>query len=189
MVVPLVAADDGVRPQTKGHLHAVNFLKVKGGAIVFSKADAVDPETLELAEMEIRDLVEGSVLQGKPIIHFSAKDGRCLDHIRRALQEEAGRLAPKDAQAPFRMWIDRSIAIDAPGALVTGIILSGAIRAGEVSWGWLGLMWDYYLPHGGPCVFEVSTLASRQFQTLHRDLLLGRIGFAVITSECGFSFL
>ena len=103
----VVAADDGVMPQTKDHLEVLKFLNAKGGFIVLSKADVVDHETLELAEMEIREIVEGSFLEGKPVIPFSAMDGRGLHDILLAMENEAERVAGKALQAPFRLWIDQ----------------------------------------------------------------------------------
>ena len=87
MAILVVAADDGVMPQTRDHLEVLNFLQAKGGCIVLSKADVVDHETLELAEMEIQEIVAGSFLEGKPVIPFSATDGRGLDQILLAMEK------------------------------------------------------------------------------------------------------
>jgi selenocysteine-specific elongation factor len=74
MAILVVAADDGVMPQTLDHLEVLNFVKAKSGIVVLSKADLVDDETLELAELEIREVLAGKFLEGKPVIPFSAME-------------------------------------------------------------------------------------------------------------------
>ncbi len=91
----MVAADDGVMPQTREHLEILDLFGAKTGFVVLSKADMVDPETLELAELEIRDLVRGTVFQGKPVIPYSAMDRRGLEDIRSAIDAEAERSGSK----------------------------------------------------------------------------------------------
>ena len=127
MAILVVAADDGVMPQTRDHLEVLNFLQAKGGCIVLSKADVVDLETLELAEMEIRDLVSGSFLEQKPVIPFSALDGRGLDEILLAMESEAAGVSGKSARAPFRLWIDQVRSFPGFGTVVSGTVLSGKV--------------------------------------------------------------
>ena len=71
LAILVVAADDGVMPQTQEHLEILNFFKVKSGFMVLSKADLVDDETLELAELELLEMVKNTFLDGKPVIPFS----------------------------------------------------------------------------------------------------------------------
>jgi len=128
----VVAADDGVMPQTKDHLEVLKFLKAKGGFIVLSKADVVDLETLELAEMEIREIVEGSFLEGRPVIPFSAMDGRGLHEILLAMESEAERVAGKALQDPFRLWIDQVRSFPGFGTVASGTVLSGSIMRDDI---------------------------------------------------------
>jgi selenocysteine-specific elongation factor len=128
----VVAADDGVMPQTKDHLEVLKFLKAKGGFIVLSKADVVDVETLELAEMEIREIVEGSFLEAKPVIPFSAMDGRGLQDILLAMESEAESVAGKALQDPFRLWIDQVRSFPGFGTVASGTVLSGSIRRDDI---------------------------------------------------------
>jgi selenocysteine-specific elongation factor len=128
MAILVVAADDGVMPQTRDHLEVLNFLQAKGGCIVLSKADVVDHETLELAEMEIEGIVAGSFLEGKPVLPFSATDGRGLDQILLAVENETNRIDSKAVHAPFRLWIDQVRSLPGFGTVVSGTILSGSIR-------------------------------------------------------------
>jgi selenocysteine-specific elongation factor len=128
MAILVVAADDGVMPQTRDHLAILNFIHAKGGIIVLSKADLVDSETLELAEMEIREIVAGSFLESKPVIPFSAVQGRGLDDILRATQSESELIYGKTTQAPFRLWIDQVRSFPGFGTVVSGTVISGSIR-------------------------------------------------------------
>ena len=128
LAILVVAADDGVMPQTRDHLEVLNFLQAKGGCIVLSKADTVDLETLELAEMEIGELVTGSFLERKPVIPFSALDGRGLHEILLAMENEADSVDGKSINAPFRLWVDQVRSFPGFGAVVSGTVLSGTIK-------------------------------------------------------------
>jgi selenocysteine-specific elongation factor len=123
----VVAADDGVMPQTIDHLEVLRFLGAHGGIIVLGKADLVDDETLELAEMEIHEIVEGSFLEGKPVIRFSAMDGRGLDEILAAVECEVQAADGKRLQAPFRLWVDQVRSFPGFGTVVSGTVISGRI--------------------------------------------------------------
>jgi hypothetical protein len=93
LAILVVAADEGVMPQTKDDLEVLRLLKAQGGFVVLGKADVVDAETLELAEMEVREVVEGSFLQGKPVIPFSDSDCQGPGQILATMEEEADRVA------------------------------------------------------------------------------------------------
>ena len=127
----VVAADDGVMPQTRDHLAVLNFLQAKGGFIVLSKADLVDRETLELAEMELRDVVEGSFLEGKPVLPFSAVDGNGQQEILVAIENEAKRVEAKATQGTFRLWIDQVRSFPGFGTVASGTVVSGSIGRDE----------------------------------------------------------
>lgn len=128
LAVLVVAADDGVMAQTRDHLEVLRFLEAKSGIVVISKADLVDGETLELAEMEIREILDGSFLEGKPLIPFSAAKGTGLDQILHAMESEAGCVEGKTHQAPFRLWVDQVRSFSDFGTVVSGTVLSGCIR-------------------------------------------------------------
>jgi selenocysteine-specific elongation factor len=129
--VLVVAADDGVMPQTLEHLHILALNGVKDGCVVLSKADLVDKETLEMAELELRDALTGSFLDGKRIMAFSALDGRGVEEIRRCIYEVSETLTPKDASLPFRLWIDRIRGFPGFGTVVSGTVLSGTLKPGD----------------------------------------------------------
>jgi len=127
MAILVVAADDGVMPQTREHLEILDLFGAKTGFVVLSKADMVDMETLELAELEIKEVVRGTVFQGKPVIPFSALDQRGLEDIRSAIEAEAAHLESKSLEEPFRLWIDQVSGVAGFGTVVTGTILSGTL--------------------------------------------------------------
>lgn len=132
MAILVVAADDGVMPQTLEHLEILNHIGVKSGFVVLSKADLVDDEILELAELEIRDVTGGAFLEGKPVLPFSAIDRRGLADIRLNIEMESERVAGKDIDAPFRLWIDQVRSFAGFGTVATGTILSGTVRRDDI---------------------------------------------------------
>ncbi|MBW1741004.1 MAG: selenocysteine-specific translation elongation factor [Deltaproteobacteria bacterium] len=127
MAILVLAADDGVMPQTKEHLEILKFMGCERGVVVLSKADLVDKELLELAVEEVRELTAGSFLEGRPIIPFSAVDQRGKEIIVNALEEECKEAQGKDPNGPFRMHIDQMRLIKGYGTVVSGTILSGKI--------------------------------------------------------------
>ncbi len=128
MAILIVAADDGVMPQTYEHLSILNFFGVKNGLIVLSKADLVDKETLEMAELEIRSEVEGTFLEEKPIMPFSAYNQKGLQDIKSNIEKEANKIAWKNSVSPFRLFIDQVWSFTGLGTVVSGTVLSGTIR-------------------------------------------------------------
>ena len=105
--VLVVAADDGVMPQTREHVEILRFFGAETGFVVLSKADLVDEETLELAELEISELVEGTFLEKSPIIPFSAIDRRGLEEIRTGIAWLVESFTGKEFPGPFPA-MDRS---------------------------------------------------------------------------------
>ena len=127
MAILVVAADDGVMPQTLDHLEVLKFVKAKSGIVVLSKADLVDEEVLELAELEIREVLAGTFLEGSPIIPFSAEDGRGRGEILAAMEVAAREVNSKSSDAPFRLWIDQVRSFSGFGTVASGTILSGKL--------------------------------------------------------------
>ena len=127
----VVAADDGVMPQTLEHIEILEFMGAKKGIIVISKADLVDDETLELAGLEIRELLEGTFLQGSPLIPFSSVDLRGADEIRKCIKDLHGNIQVKNSSDNFRLWIDQIKSFSGFGTVVSGTILSGELAQGD----------------------------------------------------------
>ena len=152
LVVLIIAADDSVMPQTREHLEILKLLGLKHGVIALTKCDLVDETTLEVVELEIRDLVQGSFLESAPIVRTSAQNGMGIDELKQAIlntcqqKDEGGRMKDEGKPASdssfilppssfFRMPIDRSFILQGHGTIVTGSVLSGSVKVGdEVEW-------------------------------------------------------
>jgi len=126
----LVAADEGVMPQTVEHLEILDSLGVRGGVVVVAKTDLADEEMLELVIDEAQDLVAGTFLEGRPIVPVSAHKGRGLDDLRDALRSEALALEHR-GDAPFRLPVDRIFTMPGAGVIVTGTCWSGRVSVGD----------------------------------------------------------
>jgi len=131
MAMLLVAADEGVMPQTEEHVEVLASLGVASGLVVVSKCDLATSETMELLRDEIADLTRGTFLESAPVVETSARTGAGLDELRRALLDLAGRVAERDAAGAFRLAIDRVFHRKGIGVVVTGSAYSGAVRVGD----------------------------------------------------------
>ena len=129
--VLVVAADDGVMPQTREHVEILRFLGAEAGFVVLSKIDLVDRETLDLAELEVRELAEGMFLEEKPLVHFSAVDCRGVEEIRTLVEGLVGSCRGKSEEGPFRLWIDQVKSVQGFGTVATGTILSGKVMEND----------------------------------------------------------
>lgn len=127
----VVAADDGVMPQTREHMEILRFLGAETGFVVLSKVDLVDEETLEMAVLEIRELLAGTVLEEKPIIPFSAVDQRGVEEIRGQIEKLSETCRGKNAEDPFRLWIDQIRGVQGFGSVVSGTVLSGMLKEND----------------------------------------------------------
>ena len=128
MVVLVVAADESVMPQTREHFAICRLLSVRAGLVALTKADLADADLIELARLDVRDLIAGSFLEGAPIVPVSAKDGSGLDAIRQALREVSAKAASRPAHGVTRLPIDRVFSMKGFGTVVTGTLLSGTAR-------------------------------------------------------------
>lgn len=127
MVMLVVAADEGVMPQTKEHLAICNLLKMKSGIVALNKADLVDKETLELAKEDVKEAVKGTFLENAEIIAVSAKTGLNMEILKEKIREIALKVSEKSTGGIFRMPIDRVFTLKGFGTVVTGTVLSGTI--------------------------------------------------------------
>ncbi len=131
MVMLLVAADEGVMPQTREHFDVCRLLGVERGLIVISKCDMVDDDLLELVSEEVAELVAGSFLEEAPVIPVSAATGSGMDNLLGALGEIAETVVEKPDSGAFRLPVDRAFVIKGFGTVVTGTVLSGALALGD----------------------------------------------------------
>ncbi len=127
----VVAADDGVMPQTSEHLDILRILGVEQGVIALSKVDAVDEETVELAALDVEDLLESRNMSA-PVIHVSGVTGEGVEDLLRALDTLAEDTADRRREDLARLPVDRSFVLKGIGVVVTGTLWSGEIRPGDV---------------------------------------------------------
>ena len=133
LVLLVVAADEGVMPQTREHLDILRFLRVRRGIVVVNKMDlAPDPEWIALVREDIVALTAGTFLEGAPIILVSARTGSGIPDLVAAIDGALHEIAPRDADAPARLPVDRSFTMAGFGTVVTGTLWTGRIRAGDL---------------------------------------------------------
>jgi selenocysteine-specific elongation factor len=131
VVLLVVAADEGVMPQTREHFGIVRLLGVPRLVVAYTKSDLVEAEWLELVEADVDALLEGTDYANAPRVATSTMDGRGLDELRARLFEEA-ESAPERAEADLaRIPLDRVFTIQGTGTVVTGTLWSGALKTGE----------------------------------------------------------
>jgi selenocysteine-specific elongation factor len=128
LVLLVVAADEGIKPQTREHFEICRLLGIPRGIIAITKSDLVDADSLGLVRLEIEEFVRGSFLDGAPIMPVSARSGAGLDELKNELRRAAQAVAVKDATQHFRLPIDRSFAMKGFGTVVTGTLISGAVK-------------------------------------------------------------
>ncbi|MCP4144294.1 MAG: selenocysteine-specific translation elongation factor, partial [bacterium] len=127
----IIAADEGVMPQTIEHLEILSSLGVSGGAVVITKSDLVDPEMAELAAEEAMELVEGTFLEDRPIITVSAITGDGIDELKNVLIAEVEALPDRSTDGGFRLPVDRVFTMPGAGVIVTGTCWSGSVKIGD----------------------------------------------------------
>jgi selenocysteine-specific elongation factor len=130
LVLLVIAADEGVKPQTREHFDICRLLAIRRGITVLTKSDAVDAETLEVVRMEVEDYVRGSFLDPaqSPVVAVSSLTGAGLDKLKSALAQVAFEVAEKNSAALARLPIDRVFTMKGFGTVVTGTLVSGTIR-------------------------------------------------------------
>ena len=131
LVLLVVAADSGIMPQTREHLQIIEMLGIEHGIVVLTKADIVDDETLELAELEIIEFLEGTKLQDIPVIPVSSVTGKGIPELLEALKSTFPKVRGKKHADRFRMYIDRIFNVKGVGFVVTGSVLEGEIALGN----------------------------------------------------------
>jgi len=133
LVLLVVAADEGIKPQTREHFDICRLLDLRRGLTVLTKGDLVDRETLEVVRLEVEEFLRGSFLDpaSAPIVPVSALTGAGLGDLRRELARVAAAAAAKDAASPLRLPIDRVFSMKGFGTVVTGTLVSGSVKKEE----------------------------------------------------------
>lgn len=127
----VIAADEGVMPQTREHLAMLNLYGIKQGLVVINKIDKVDDEWLALITEDVERVLTGTFLAGALICPVSATTGEGLPVLKERIVQVAEGVIPRDSAAPFRMWIDRVFTVKGYGVVVTGSVLSGTAQVGD----------------------------------------------------------
>jgi selenocysteine-specific elongation factor len=123
----VVAADEGVMPQTREHLAILSLLGVRGGVVALTKRELADEDWLALVQEDVAALLAGSALAGAPVVPVSAQTGQGLAELRAALAACARALPARDAADLFRMPVDRAFTVKGTGTVVTGTVWSGSL--------------------------------------------------------------
>lgn len=127
LVLLVIAADEGIKPQTREHFDICRLLGIQHGIVVLTKSDLVDPETLEVARLEIEDYLRGSFLDNAPIISVSSLKGMGFGELKREIIRLASQVNARDAHAITRLPIDRVFSMKGFGTVVTGTLVAGTI--------------------------------------------------------------
>ncbi len=127
----VVAADDGVMPQTREHLDILSLLGVAEGAVALGKVDRVEPARVAEVEAEVRGLLAGTPLAGAPVFPVSAVSGEGIATLRAHLHERAAALPQRAAEGGFRLAVDRSFSLKGAGTVVTGTVFAGSAGVGD----------------------------------------------------------
>jgi selenocysteine-specific elongation factor len=128
MVLLVVAADEGVMPQTREHLAIIELLGIERGVVVLSKTDLVDADWLDLVRDDVHSVLRGTSLARAAVVGVSARTGAGLDVLRDALRAEAAHVGDQPTDDLFRMPIDRVFTVRGTGTVVTGTVRSGSLR-------------------------------------------------------------
>jgi selenocysteine-specific elongation factor len=131
LVVLVVAADDGVMPQTREHFEICRLMGIRRGIVAINKADLVDDEWIEMVKLDVGEMVKGSFLEGAPMMSVSAITGRGVPELRQAIIDLARKVEAKPDRGVFRMPVDRNFSMKGFGTVVAGTVLSGHVRVGD----------------------------------------------------------
>ena len=131
IVVMVIAADEGVMPQTREHMEICNLMGISQGMIALTKIDMVDEDLLELALEDIKDFVRGTFLEEKPIMPVSSLTGEGLDDFVKTLQSICADLPERKFSSIPRLPVDRVFSMKGFGTVITGTLISGHISVGE----------------------------------------------------------
>jgi len=131
LLIFIIAADEGIMPQTQEHFDICRLLGVRQGIIVVTKIDLVEEEWLEMVEEEIRDFCKDSFLEDAPVIHVSSTNGTGIDELKGLIDTTVSAYELGDAYGPFRLPVDRVFGMKGFGTVITGTSISGRTRIGD----------------------------------------------------------
>ena len=131
MAMLVIAADEGIMPQTREHFEMLQCLGIRHGIVVLNKIDKVEEDWVLLVEEDVRNWLKGTFLEAAPVCRVSAVTGAGMDELKSTLRHQSGMINERDGNAPFRLWIDRAFNLKGQGLIVTGSVLSGKVHPGD----------------------------------------------------------
>lgn len=131
IVAMVIAADEGVMPQTREHMEICTLLEIKQGLVVLTKTDLVDEEWLELVIEDVNEFTRGTFLEGKPVMPVSSVTGQGIPEFIKALDELSAVTPSRPENSLFRLPIDRVFSIKGFGTVITGTLTSGRVKTGD----------------------------------------------------------
>ena len=131
MVAMVIAADEGVMPQTREHMEICALLGIRYGMVVLTKMDMVDEEWMELVKEDIRQFVKGTFLDDAPMVAVSSMTGEGLPELIRTMDDIAAKIPDRTSSGLFRLPVDRVFTMKGFGTVITGTVASGTIKVGE----------------------------------------------------------
>jgi selenocysteine-specific elongation factor len=131
MVLFVVAADEGVMPQTREHMDICEMLGVKKGIVVITKKDLVDDDMVELVQEDVKEFLAGRLLENAPIAVVSAMTGENIGLLKETIMGLAGKIDDRSKDGIFRLPVDRVFTIKGLGTVVTGTCISGSLKVGD----------------------------------------------------------
>jgi selenocysteine-specific elongation factor len=134
VVIFVVAADDGIMPQTHEHLHILTLMGLRHGLVALTKVDLVDPERRKFVVRELGRLLAGTFLAEAPICPISAVTGAGFDDFHDTLNLVVGLCEARPCNGIFRVWVEDVLTIKGAGTVVTGIPTSGVVHPGDLLW-------------------------------------------------------
>ena len=131
LVMLVIAADEGIMPQTREHLDICRLLRVQKGLVALTKVDLAEEEWLGLVEEDLKEFLKGSFLEGAPVVRTSAVTRQGLGDLLRSLDDLAAQIRERPPAKFFRLPIDRAFSMKGFGTVVTGTLMAGRIREGD----------------------------------------------------------
>ncbi|MBC2695742.1 MAG: selenocysteine-specific translation elongation factor [Desulfobacteraceae bacterium] len=131
IVAMVIAADEGVMPQTKEHMEICTLLEIKQGLVVLTKTDLVDEEWLELVTEDVNEFTRETFLEGKPVLPVSSVTGQGIPEFIKALDELSAVTPSRSVKSLFRLPVDRVFSMKGFGTVITGTLISGCVKTGD----------------------------------------------------------
>lgn len=131
MVLLVVAADEGIMPQTREHLDILELLGIEKCILVLTKCDTVDPEWVDMMEEDIRKELKDTILENAPVVRVSSVTGEGIEALKKEIEKMVSSLPERDTKGIPRLPIDRVFSLQGFGTIITGTLISGTLHKGD----------------------------------------------------------